>query len=158
MKQKEGEHPYGDTGQLICLGIFAAVWVADSFFLHLSTFLAAYVPLFVRLIILGMMLAAAIYLAQSGHRVTGHERRPEGVVATGAFRYVRHPLYLASILAYLGMAVSTLSLLSIGVFAGVFVFYDRIARYEEHLLEAKFGDDYRQYMKMTGKWVPKLTK
>jgi protein-S-isoprenylcysteine O-methyltransferase Ste14 len=158
MKQKEGEHPFGDLGQLICLAIFAAVWVGDSFFLHLSTFLAAYVPLYVRLIVLGLILGAAIYLAQSGHRVTGHEDRPAGVVTEGGFRYVRHPLYLASILAYLGVALSTLSLFSLAVVAGVLVFYDHIAGYEEDLLEARFDDDYRTYKSLTGKWVPKSRK
>jgi len=34
MKEKEGEHPFGDAGQLISLGVFLVVWVGDSFFLR----------------------------------------------------------------------------------------------------------------------------
>ncbi len=33
MEDKNGEHPFGDAGQLILLGLFLIVWVADSFFL-----------------------------------------------------------------------------------------------------------------------------
>ena len=91
MKEKNGEHPFGDAGQLILLGVFLIVWIGDSFFLHRSTFLSDYVPLYIRLIILGLTLAAAMYLFRSGHVVVTHEQRPNSVVATGAFRYVRAP-------------------------------------------------------------------
>ena len=154
MKEKNGEHPFGDAGQLISLGVFLAVWIADSFFLHISTFLSDYVPLYIRLVILGLALIIAIYLFRSGHVVISGEQRPNNVVATGAFRYVRHPLYLAGILTYLGMIVSTLSLFSFAVFIGILVFYNYIASYEEKLLEAKFGEDYPDYKKRTGKWLP----
>lgn len=158
MKEKNGEHPFGDAGQLISLGGFLVVWVGDSFFLHQSTFLSGYVPLYIRLVILGLTLITAMYLFRSGHVIVSHEQRPDGVVTTGAFRYVRHPLYLASILTYLGLTISTLSLLSLVVFVGIFVFYDYIASYEEKLLEARFGEEYRQYKKRTGKWVPRVAR
>lgn len=158
MKEKNGEHPFGDAGQLISLGLFLIVWVGDSFFLHVSTFLSGYVPLYVRLVILALTLTAAMYFFRSGHVVVSHEHRPGNVVATGAFRYVRHPLYLASILAYLGTAVSTASLLSLALFVGIFVFHNYIASYEEELLEARFGEDYRKYKKRTGKWLPRIVR
>lgn len=156
MKAKEGEHPFGDTGQLILLGVFLVVWAADSFFLRKSTFLASYVPLYIRLVILSLALGVAMYLFKSGHTVVSHEHRPSGVKSTGAFRYVRHPLYLASILIYLGLAVSTMSLISFVVFVGIFAFHDYIAGYEERLLEASFGEEYRAYKGRTGKWVPRI--
>jgi len=154
VKEKNGEHPFGDAGQLISVGVFLAVWVADSFFLHISTFLSGYVPLYIRLVILSLALIIAIYHFRSGHVVISGKQRPNSVVATGAFRYVRHPLYLASLLTYLGMIVSTLSLFSFAVFIGILVFYNYIASYEEKLLEAKFGEDYKNYKKRTGKWLP----
>lgn len=158
MKKKEGEHPFGDAGQLILLGLFMVVWVGDSFFLRISTFLTGYLPLYIRLVILGLTLGAAMYLFGSGHAVAGHEQGPKSVVTTGAFRYVRHPLYLASILFYLGLAIATVSLFSLAVFGGIFVFYDYIASYEEKILEERFGEEYRKYKKETGKWVPRIGK
>ena len=156
MKEKNGEHPFSDAGQLISCVLFLVVLVADSFFLCISTFLSDYVPLYIRLVILGLTLVAAIYLFRSGHVVVSHEQRPESVVSTGAFRYVRHPLYLASILTYLGLSISTASLLSLGLLVGIFIFHNYIASYEEALLVDRFGDDYKRYKEVTGKWVPRI--
>jgi protein-S-isoprenylcysteine O-methyltransferase Ste14 len=158
MAEKNGEHPFGDAGQLILLGMFLVVWVGDSFFLHLSTFLAVYMPLFLRLLILGVTLIMAVYLARSGHVVVSHEQRPDRTISTGAFRYVRHPLYLASLLTYLGLTVSTMSLLALVVFVVIFVFHNYIAGYEEKLLAAKFGQEYDDYKRRTGKWLPRLSQ
>ncbi len=158
IKEKNGEHPFGDAGQLILLGVFLIVWIGDSFFLHRSTFLSDYLPLYIRLIILGLTLAAAMYLLRSGHVVVSHEQRPNSVVATGAFRYVRHPLYLGSILTYLGLTVSTGSLFSLALLLGIFVFHNYIANYEENLLETKYGEEYRKYKMRTGKWMPRKGK
>jgi protein-S-isoprenylcysteine O-methyltransferase Ste14 len=155
MKDRSGEHPFADTGQLIALVLFLIVWAVDSFFLKTSTFLSSLVPLYVRLIILAAALVAGIYLAKSGHGVVEGKQRPQGVVSTGAFRYVRHPLYLASALFYVGLAVSTASLIGLALAAAIFIFYDYIAAYEERLLEEKFGEKYRSYKQKTGKWLPK---
>ena len=156
MAEKNGEHPFGDAGQLIMLGVFLVVWIGDSFFLQASTFLSAYIPLLPRLFLLGVSLVTAVYMARSGHVVVSHDQRPERTVSTGAFRYVRHPLYLASLLTYLGLTVSTVSLLSLAVFVVIFVFHNYIAGYEEKLLAAKFGQEYNDYKSRTGKWLPRI--
>ena len=156
MKEKNGEHPFGDAGQLIVFGLFLVVWVGDSFFLHKTTFLAGYVPLYIRLVVLGLTLIIAMLLFRSGHVVVAHEQRPNRVVATGAFRYVRHPLYLASILTYIGLTAATVSLFSVVLLVGIVIFHNYIATYEEQLLEARFGEEYRRYKQRTGKWVPKI--
>jgi protein-S-isoprenylcysteine O-methyltransferase Ste14 len=156
MKEKKGEHPFGDAGQLILLGLFLVVWAGDSFFIRKSTFLSDFLPLYIRLAVLGFTLVTAMFLFMSGHVVVHHEQRPDRVVTTGAFRHVRHPLYLASILTYLGLTVSTVSLFSFALLVGIWIFYDFIARYEEKLLEAKFGEEYRRYKRRTGMWVPRI--
>ena len=156
MKEKNGEHPYGDAGQLILLGLFLLVWVGDSFFLRLSTFPAEYLPRYIRLSFLVLSLIIAGCLFKSGHVVISHRRCPHGLVSTGVFKYVRHPLYLASILFYLGLAVSTASLVSLVLLAVICIFYNYLASYEEKLLESKFGENYRTYKRNTGKWLPRL--
>jgi protein-S-isoprenylcysteine O-methyltransferase Ste14 len=158
MKEKNGEHPLGDAGQLILFGLFLVIWILDSFILHRSTFLADNIPLIIRLIFLGAALAAAFYLFKSGHGVVGGEHRPTAVVSSGAFRYVRHPLYLGSILIYLGFTVSTASLFCLGLLVVIVVFYNYIAGFEEKLLVEKFGEAYAAYQKNTGKWVPRSGK
>jgi protein-S-isoprenylcysteine O-methyltransferase Ste14 len=158
MKAKNGEHPFGDSGQLILLISFVVIWVADSFTLQLSTFLSAYIPLTVRLTLLVLLLAPAVCLIKSGHAVVTHAPGPSGIVSTGAFHYVRHPLYLGSIMFYLGLAVSTASLVSFAFVAVITTFYNYIAGYEEKLMEQRFGEAYRIYKSRTGKWLPMTGK
>jgi hypothetical protein len=76
------------------------------------------------------------------------EQRPTTMVSSGAFRYVRHPLYLGSILIYLGFTVSKASLLCLGLLVVIVVFYNSIAAYEEKLLEVKFGKDKAQKIRV----------
>ena len=156
MKGENGEHPLSDTGQLVMLCLFLIIWMVDSFILKKSTFLSDYVPLSIRIIILSVALITAANLIMSGHRVVSHDQDPKNMVSTGAFRYIRHPLYLGSMLFYLGLVVFTASLFSLIMLAVIFVFYNYIASYEEKLLEVSFGDEYRNYKKRTGKWVPKF--
>ena len=158
MKEKNGEHPLGDAAQLVLFGLFMVIWILDSFILHRSTFLAETIPLVLRLIILGLALVAAAYLFKSGHVVVSDDKRPTEVVSIGAFRYVRHPLYLGSFLIYFGMTVSTASLFCLILLVVIVVFYNYIAGYEEKLLEVKFGEAYVAYQKNTGKWLPHLGK
>jgi protein-S-isoprenylcysteine O-methyltransferase Ste14 len=156
LPEKDGEHPFGDAGQFILLVLFLVIWVGDSFIWGRSTFLANYVPLSLRLLILALALALAFLLVKSGHVVISHGRSASDLVTTGAFRYLRHPLYLGCILVYFGLAVSTASLFSLALLVGIFLFYNFIASYEEKLLEAKFGESYRTYQQQTGKWLPKI--
>ncbi len=158
MKEKNGEHPYGDAGQLILLALFLIVWIVDSFFLRTSTFLSDYVPLYIRLVFLGIALAAAAYLSMSGHDKICREERGTKVVSSGAFRYVRHPLYSACLLFYLGLSVSTASIFSLALFVVIFVFYNYLASFEERLLGEKFGEEYKKYKRKTGKWLPGIGK
>ena len=158
MKEKNGEHPLGDAGQLILFGVFMVVWILDSFVLNRSTFLSKYIPLVIRLLILGVALSSAFYLFKSGHVVVTHDQRPTEVVSSGAFQYVRHPLYLGSIFVYIGLTVSTASLFCLGLLVVAILFYNYIAAYEEKLLETKFGETYIAYENKTGKWVPGISK
>lgn len=156
MKEVNREHPFGDMGQLILLLLFLVMWAGDSFLLHISTFMSEYVPLGIRLFILGAALIGGTYLLISGHIAAHPEQRPSGVISTGAFRYIRHPLYLGCILFYVGLSVSTASLLSLGLLVVIFPFYNYIASYEEKTLEEIFGQEYGSYKEKTGKWVPRI--
>lgn len=158
MQEKRGEHPLGDAGQIVLFGLFLIVWVLDSFILQRPTFLSDHIPLVFRLTLLGIALIIAVYLFRSGHVVISRKQRPTGVVSSGAFRYVRHPLYLGSILVYLGLTVSTASLFCLALLVVIVFFYNYIAGYEEKLLEIKWGEAYLDHKKKTGKWLPMIAK
>ena len=155
---RHGEHPHGDLGQLIILIGFLVIWILDSFVFHFSTFLSPYVPFYLRLIIAGSILGLAVYLLRSGHRAISDEVLSSPRLLTdGAFAHVRHPLYLASLLFYILLITLTLSMISLVVFVGIFIFYDYIASYEEKFCERKFGREYRDYKKAIPKWIPRFS-
>ncbi|MBP6875726.1 MAG: isoprenylcysteine carboxylmethyltransferase family protein [Candidatus Eisenbacteria bacterium] len=156
MEDRKGEHPWGDAGQLVLFGLFLAVWALDSFVLHATTVLTRSVPLALRLAVAFVLLAGSIVLLRMGRIAVTTPMRPARVIDTGAFRFTRHPLYLSGLLFYLALAAATLSLASFAVVAGIFIFYDFIASFEERVMEHKFGEAYRAYRKRTGKWGPRL--
>lgn len=154
---RKGEHPYGDLGQIIILLGFLVIWILDSFVLKFSIFLTPYVPLYIRLIFAGLILLLAIYLVRSGHRAISDEvLSAPRLLTDGAFSRVRHPIYLAALLFYLILIFITLSLISLFIFVGIFIFYSHIASYEEKFCEQMFGQDYSEYKKNTPKWIPRL--
>ena len=122
IKSKRREHSFGDLGQFILLGIFLTVSVGESFYLHQSIFLSESFPLTIRLVILGLAFITAIYLFKSGHVVVNNGKGPTILATQGAFRYVRHPLYLASLLTYFGLTISTASLFIFCPFCGGFLY------------------------------------
>jgi protein-S-isoprenylcysteine O-methyltransferase Ste14 len=154
---RHGEHPYGDLGQIIILFGFLGIWILDSFAFRWSTFLTPHVPVYLRVIFAGGVFMLAIYLVRSGHRAISDEILSSPRLLTdGAFSRVRHPIYLAALLFYVFLIALTLSLISLAVLAGIFIFYDYIAAYEEKLLAEKFGQDYQAYRSHTPKWIPRL--
>lgn len=150
------EHPRGDLGQWIFAVAFLAVWAIDSFWLKLTTFPAASVPLYIRIPVAALLVFTGIYLAVKGHRaVFGEVRKPPSVIRSGVFSHTRHPLYLSNIVIYLGLMVLTMSLASLIIWAIIFIFYDRISAYEEVRLTERFGEEYSNYTKQVPRWIPR---
>jgi len=152
-----GEHTSGDAGQLIIFILFMAAWLSDSF-LNYSNFLNQYIPLYGRIPVAVLLLALSVYMAVTGMRLVFGKNRQSGVIRSGVFRFVRHPIYLAEILLYLGLLMFNISLAAVIIWIAGIVFLNYISRYEEKLLLARFGEDYKRYMKETGMWVPGIHK
>ncbi len=82
-------------------------------------------------------------------------RRDHTLVTHGPYRWVRHPFYGCVALVILASALVAANwfLLLAGVVAlGLIALRTRIE--EDHLV-ARFGDAYREYMKRTGRFVPR---
>jgi protein-S-isoprenylcysteine O-methyltransferase Ste14 len=77
-------------------------------------------------------------------------------VTIGPYRWVRHPLYTcgSSLFAAVGIIADNWFIVALGMLA----FAAMAARTpkEEANLIAKFGDEYRTYMKRTGRFLPRL--
>lgn len=152
-----GEHPYGDMGQMICLVVFLILWILDFIVFRLSTFLAQYIPSYIRWTAAAAAFALAVCLIRNGHRMVPDEAHDsEHLVKDGAFAHVRHPLYGESLLVYLSLILGSFSLVSLVAFGVIFLFYNAIASYEEKILDKKFGQEYRVYKQTVPKWIPRL--
>jgi len=151
-----GEHPYGDVGQIACLVVFLLIWGLDSFVFKGTTMLATVVPLSVRLAAAGLAFVLAVYFVEKGHRVISDDSSgAHGLVKEGAFARVRHPLYGGSLLFYLSLFFSTISLAALAVWYLTAVFHNVIATYEERLLLEEYGDEYRRYQQNVPRWLPR---
>jgi len=75
--------------------------------------------------------------------------KPKGLVTTGPYSRIRHPLYTFLDVALLGVVLiagNWYLLLPLALLAAIHVWR---SRYEETQLEAAFRDAYRQYRKRT---------
>jgi protein-S-isoprenylcysteine O-methyltransferase Ste14 len=83
-------------------------------------------------------------------------RKEHKLVTRGPYRWVRHPLYTvgSTMFVAFGMMADNwfIALLGVLAFVGMAI---RTPKEEANLIE-KFGDEYREYMKRTGRFLPKL--
>ena len=145
------EHPLSDRAQLFILLAFVGVWAADSFLLRLTA-LGGAVPWQARALLGACLAAGGAYLAGESHRLVIDGAAP-GLVDRGVYGFSRHPMYLGTLLVYLGLAASTLSASALAVWAGAFLVYDRLAAYEERDLEARLGREYAEYRGRVRRWL-----
>ncbi len=79
------------------------------------------------------------------------------LVETGPYRYIRHPIYLAYLLNYIGGGLLAgnwvLTVVPIVAYAVLVVL--RLGQ-EERVMISKFGDAYEAYMARTGRLVPRI--
>ena len=99
------------------------------------------------------VLLLSLYLMNASHHQI-FDTKVQGVATGGVYGRVKHPMYLGTLLVYLGLAVMTLSLASILVWMVAAAYYNALANYEENLLEERFGGEYLEYRKSVRKWLP----
>ena len=92
----------------------------------------------------------------SGISPTSATRKEHTLSTSGPYRWVRHPLYTigSTLFISFGMMADNWFIAALGVLAFI-AMAKRTPQEEANLLE-KFGDDYREYMKRTGRFFPKL--
>ncbi len=92
----------------------------------------------------------------SGITPTSATRTEHKLVTQGPYRWVRHPLYTigSSMFISLGMMADNWFIAALGILAFI-AMASRTPKEEANLIE-KFGDEYREYMKWTGRYLPKL--
>jgi protein-S-isoprenylcysteine O-methyltransferase Ste14 len=111
-------------------------------------------------VVMGALCVLGIYwLFKSignGISPTSATRKQHILSTKGPYRWVRHPLYTigSSFIVSFGMVADNWFIATLGilVFIGMAA---RTPKEEANLIE-KFGDEYREYMKRTGRFLPKI--
>ncbi len=114
--------------------------------------------------------AAAIALAGVGltlltHRTLGAQysakreiQKGHTLISEGIYNRIRHPMYTSFNIFSLALSLMSSNLLLIIFAILVAIPFPWIARKEEKMLLEQFGDDYREYMKRTGRFLPLIRK
>jgi hypothetical protein len=76
------------------------------------------------------------------------------LVVTGAYRFIRHPLYASLLYLAWGTALKTASALSLGLAVATSFFLWATGRREERENLSRFGEAYRAYMRGTRRFIP----
>ena len=79
------------------------------------------------------------------------------LVRTGIYKRIRHPMYAHFWIWVIaqGIVLANGLVLVFGVIAWGLLYFLRVPREEEMLLK-EFGDEYREYMKTTGRVIPRF--
>ncbi|MCB0034280.1 MAG: isoprenylcysteine carboxylmethyltransferase family protein [Anaerolineales bacterium] len=120
------------------------------------------VPLWLRWAAVGVAFAAvpAIYwlFSSIGNNIspTHATRQDHQLITSGPYQWIRHPLYTFGFTFFLAISVATsLWWVTMGLLIPMAVLFWRTPQEEQNLI-AEFGDEYREYMKQTGRYFPRL--
>jgi protein-S-isoprenylcysteine O-methyltransferase Ste14 len=108
------------------------------------------------------MLFSSIYFAFAGYLLLKEIGKPKGgnfenttvIVKTGLYRYIRHPLYMSLLILGTGVMMKDPRALQLCLGALNLLAIWLTARIEENEMIARFGDEYRLYMKETKMFIP----
>jgi protein-S-isoprenylcysteine O-methyltransferase Ste14 len=129
-------------------------------FTEVGQIAAGWLPL--RLLGVGLSLYALVIMPWAA-QVLGRFYMPgpavlkeHGLVTSGPFRFVRHPIYSAVGALWLGAAVGTLNWILLLLFPGIVAAVSKFARVEEEMLRTKFDGAYDTYAQGKGLLVPRF--
>jgi len=103
---------------------------------------------------LALLLACIIRFAHEGGGTLAPYDPPRALVARGAYRFTRNPMYVGVLAILGGLALATLSPALLGYAMVVALcFYTFVVTIEEPSLERQFGDAYRAYKASVPRWL-----
>lgn len=91
------------------------------------------------------------YYSQGLRTLAGHE-----LIKKGFYRYIRHPIYLASIIYGTGVPLFFSSLYGFFIMLGLIPLILYRIKIEERMMFEEFGEEYIEYMKKSKKLIPYL--
>jgi protein-S-isoprenylcysteine O-methyltransferase Ste14 len=154
---------------IFALALFSPLWFGGIILYVLLpgwiNFLSIPLPAWFRLTMAGVA-ALSIPFTLWGYRTLGKnwvhalepsqfiQRKGETLVTSGPYRYVRNPIYLGAFTFIIALSLVAANWLlfvpNIFIIAIIYLQIDG----EEKMLLARFGDEYRAYMKRTPRLIP----
>lgn len=111
-------------------------------------------------IVLGIVCLGLLYwmFSSIGSGITpvSATRKNHQLVTHGIYRWIRHPLYTLGTSLFVSVSLMTDSWFILVMAGLAFTILAIRTPKEEANLIAKFGDEYREYMQRTGRFLPKL--
>lgn len=149
---------------MVFLAIYGNLIVGALYLLNPPWFSWSYLSLPLELRIAGLILGIvslpyAYWVGQmlaNYYSYTVEIQKGQKLITTGPYKRVRHPLYAATLLFLIGQILISDNWLFLTILlAMVPGFYVRMRKEEQMMIE-EFGDEYRDYMKQTGRLFPRF--
>jgi len=149
--------------RLTALVVFAGgiAWMIDPRWMSWS---ALPIPVWLRWIGLavagfgGALLAWTFHCLGKNLTDTVVTRKEHSLVTTGPYRWVRHPFYTACAIGLVGGSLVTANWFILLTASIVFAFLVARTSIEEEKLVERFGDEYRDFMKGVGRFLPRFRR
>ena len=103
--------------------------------------------------IIGLMIYIIGFLFYSTAWLTIATSRGGKIFSTGPFRFSRHPVYVSSAIMFFGAGLVSKSCFFLGFSLLVGISHMHNALVEERICLETFGEEYRQYMENTPRWL-----
>ncbi|MFW9966754.1 MAG: isoprenylcysteine carboxylmethyltransferase family protein, partial [Candidatus Thorarchaeota archaeon] len=143
------------------LGYFASIFLWIFFPQTILVFQMA-LPILIRWVGAGLAMISVAFLLWI-HHTLGKQysakleiQDQHQLITVGPYSIIRHPMYAIFILFSLSVSLISANLLLILFAIFLSIPFHWITRIEETLLIDQFGDEYVEYMKRTGRFVPHI--
>ena len=107
-------------------------------------------------ILSNVLIVGGFILLSSAWRVLYKAQQAKTLATTGAYKFVRHPQYIAFVLIMLGFLFQWPTIPTLIMFPILIYTYVRLSLREEKAVETEFGETYRKYATVTPRFFPRL--
>jgi protein-S-isoprenylcysteine O-methyltransferase Ste14 len=104
---------------------------------------------------LAFVLLGLALIFSGWYRIYKAQKKDE-LVTGGLYRYMRHPQYTGIFLALFGQLIHWPTAPTLVLFPVIVWVYYRLSRREEKAMLAKFGEEYRAYMRRVPMFFPRI--
>ncbi len=143
----------GPRGLLISLALLALAWQLEAT-VSLPSIIVSH---FARWVVFVLTVVGSIFVVAWSAKSLPPAARGKKLVTTGAYRYLRHPLYAAFLSCFnFGLAVLLNNWIYVIWAVLLHVVWHWNIGSEERLMRREFPKEYVEYCKVTGRFIPRI--